>query len=90
MARFPTLPYSEFLIVCSQGRVKDLLGESVRSALFKHDTGGLVVKWVNISESLLLYVFYVFINSSDPLLCMMEKLGWPGRCVSFSVTYLRP
>jgi hypothetical protein len=29
----------------------------VRSALFKHDTGGLVVKWVIISESLLLYVF---------------------------------
>jgi hypothetical protein len=29
----------------------------VRSALFKHDTGGLVVKWVTISESLLLYVF---------------------------------
>jgi hypothetical protein len=32
----------------------------VRSALFKHDTGGLVVKWVTISESLLLYVFAVF------------------------------
>jgi hypothetical protein len=31
----------------------------VRSALFKHDTGGLVVKWVTISESLLLYVFAV-------------------------------
>jgi hypothetical protein len=29
----------------------------VRSAIFKHDTGGLVVKWVTISESLLLYVF---------------------------------
>jgi hypothetical protein len=29
----------------------------VRSALFKHNTGGLVVKWVAISESLLLYVF---------------------------------
>jgi hypothetical protein len=29
----------------------------VRSALFKHDTGGLVVKWVTISESLLLYVY---------------------------------
>jgi hypothetical protein len=33
----------------------------VRSALFKHDTGGLVVKWVTISESLLLYVF-AFLN----------------------------
>jgi hypothetical protein len=32
----------------------------VRSALFKHDTGGLVVKWVTISESLLLYVFLLF------------------------------
>jgi hypothetical protein len=32
----------------------------VRSALFKHDTGGLVVKWVTISESLLLYVFAIF------------------------------
>ena len=32
----------------------------VRSALFKHDTGGLVVKWVTISESLLLYVFDIF------------------------------
>ena len=32
----------------------------VRSALFRHDTGGLVVKWVTISESLLLYVFGTF------------------------------
>jgi hypothetical protein len=32
----------------------------VRSALFKHNTGGLVVKWVTISESLLLYVFDIF------------------------------
>jgi hypothetical protein len=31
----------------------------VRSALFKHDTGGLVVKWVTISESLLLHVFAI-------------------------------
>ncbi|KAF2710041.1 hypothetical protein K504DRAFT_524854 [Pleomassaria siparia CBS 279.74] len=30
----------------------------VRSALFKHCTGGLVVKWVTIGESLLLYVFF--------------------------------
>jgi hypothetical protein len=29
----------------------------VRSALFKQRTGGLVVKWVTISESPLLYVF---------------------------------
>jgi hypothetical protein len=33
----------------------------VRSALFKHDTGGLVVKWVTISESLLLYVFDILL-----------------------------
>jgi hypothetical protein len=32
----------------------------VRSAIFKHDTGRLVVKWVTISESLLLYVFLIF------------------------------
>ena len=29
----------------------------VCSAIFKQDTGGLVVKWVTIGESLLLYVF---------------------------------
>jgi hypothetical protein len=32
----------------------------VRSALFKQNTGGLVVKWVTIGESLLLYVFCSF------------------------------
>jgi hypothetical protein len=36
----------------------------VRSALFKHDTGGLVIKWVTISESLLLYVFFYFLGVS--------------------------
>jgi hypothetical protein len=40
----------------------------VRSALFKHDTGGLVVKWVTISESLLLYVFvFCFCHVHTPL-----------------------
>jgi hypothetical protein len=29
----------------------------VRSADLKHDTGGLVVRWVTTSEYLLLYVF---------------------------------
>jgi hypothetical protein len=29
----------------------------VRSALYKQDTGGLVVRWVTTSESPLLYVF---------------------------------
>jgi hypothetical protein len=33
----------------------------VRSALFKQRTGGLVVKWVTISESPLLYVFVIFV-----------------------------
>ena len=33
----------------------------VRSAIYKHDTGGLVVRWVTTSESPLLYVFcFVF------------------------------
>jgi hypothetical protein len=32
----------------------------VCSAIFKQDTGGLVVKWVTIGESLLLYVFDIF------------------------------
>jgi hypothetical protein len=32
----------------------------VRSALFKHDTGGLVVKWVTISESLAVVCFSSF------------------------------
>ncbi|KAF2706560.1 hypothetical protein K504DRAFT_385068, partial [Pleomassaria siparia CBS 279.74] len=35
-------------------------GLPVRSALHKHRTGGLVVKWVTIGESLLLYVFFCF------------------------------
>jgi hypothetical protein len=35
----------------------------VRSALFKQDTGGLVVRWVTTSESPLLYVFIsLFVN----------------------------
>ncbi|KAF2636387.1 hypothetical protein P280DRAFT_409808, partial [Massarina eburnea CBS 473.64] len=32
----------------------------VRSAVLKHDTGGLVVRWVTTGEYLLLYVFAVF------------------------------
>jgi hypothetical protein len=30
---------------------------SVRSALFKQDTSGIVFRWVTTSESVLLYVF---------------------------------
>jgi hypothetical protein len=33
----------------------------VRSALFKQDTGGLVVRWVTTSESPLLYVFAIIL-----------------------------
>ena len=31
----------------------------VRSAIYKHDTGGLVVRWVTTSESPLWYVFAI-------------------------------
>jgi hypothetical protein len=44
----------------------------VRSALFKHDTGGLVVKWVTISESLLLYVFAIF-GASFVVFCDVDS-----------------
>jgi hypothetical protein len=46
----------------------------VRSALFKHDTGGLVVKWVTISESLLLYVFDYLFGSTEERIGPMYKL----------------
>ena len=39
----------------------------VRSAIYKHDTGGLVVRWVTTSESPLLYVFDVFCPSFLPM-----------------------
>ncbi|KAF1961144.1 hypothetical protein CC80DRAFT_402106, partial [Byssothecium circinans] len=32
----------------------------VRSAIYKQDTGGLVLRWVTTGEYLLLYVFAVF------------------------------
>ncbi|KAF1950257.1 hypothetical protein CC80DRAFT_427211, partial [Byssothecium circinans] len=32
----------------------------VRSAIYKQDTGGLVLQWVTMGEYLLLYVFVVF------------------------------
>ena len=44
----------------------------VRSALFKQDTGGLVVRWVTTSESPLLYVF--FLQLQDTFL--LVALGW--------------
>jgi hypothetical protein len=42
----------------------------VRSALFKQDTGGLVVRWVTTSESPLLYVF---VCEADFLLLWGQK-----------------
>ena len=38
----------------------------VRSAIYKHDTGGLVVRWVTTSESPLLYVFALFLPFFAP------------------------
>ena len=37
----------------------------VRSAIYKHDTGGLVVRWVTTSESPLLYVFDLLFANLD-------------------------
>jgi hypothetical protein len=34
----------------------------VRSAIFKQDTGGLVVRWVTTDEYPLLYVFAIFLS----------------------------
>ena len=44
-------------VLCCGGPSTEL---PVRLVLFKHDTDGLIVKWVIISESLLLYVFGSF------------------------------
>jgi hypothetical protein len=44
----------------------------VRSAIFKQDTGGLVVRWVTTGEYPLLYVFEVFCprnESADDRVC---------------------
>ncbi|KAH4060128.1 hypothetical protein HBI37_193000 [Parastagonospora nodorum] len=46
----------------------------VRSAIYKHRTGGLVVKWVTISESPLLYVFTFF--SSTLLIIFASVTKW--------------
>ncbi|KAH4808580.1 hypothetical protein HBH61_124670 [Parastagonospora nodorum] len=58
----------------------------VRSAIFKHRTGGLVVKWVTISESPLLYVFCGFLQMKwrsmtrcEERVCLKSvpcKTGW--------------
>ena len=39
----------------------------VRSAIYKHDTGGLVVRWVTTSESPLLYVSGLLFASSKSI-----------------------
>ena len=46
----------------------------VRSAIYKHCTGGLVVRWVTTSESPLLYVFAFFFA----IFLVVETEG--GRC----------
>jgi hypothetical protein len=46
----------------------------VRSAIFKHRTGGLVVKWVTISESPLLYVFESFCAKFRILFSVWRKV----------------
>jgi hypothetical protein len=51
----------------------------VRSAVLKQDTGGLVVKWVTISEYPLLYVFdflFFFASLGSPL--VGDGQGWDG------------
>ena len=64
----------------------------VRSAIYKHDTGGLVVRWVTTSESLLLYVFALFCPRSEMrtrthaslfalLLCFCDPAGRASRCI---------
>jgi hypothetical protein len=49
----------------------------VRSAVLKHCTGGLVVRWVTTSESPLLYVFTKF------LIWYVTELRF-GSCEMFS------
>ena len=60
----------------------------VRSALFKQDTGGLVVRWVTTSESPLLYVF-VFLLSSKFILGVLlfgrNGLVFLGSCSKMNV-----
>lgn len=46
--------------------------------LFKHNTGGLIVKWVTISESLLLYAFDSFcaVAHSAPTTTIERPCSW--------------
>ena len=57
----------------------------VRSAIYKHDTGGLVVRWVTTSESPLLYVsellFANFWWWGQMMGGVGQRLGYPYLCV---------
>jgi hypothetical protein len=63
----------------------------VRSALFKQDTGGLVVRWVTTSESPLLYVFVIFavMYLTNECLIFANKLALrqPSRTILLDITY---
>ena len=56
------------------------IGHPVRSAILKHQMGGLVVEWATISENLLLYVlwfsfaaFFGFVEG-----CVAHGGAWSG------------
>jgi hypothetical protein len=44
----------------------------VRSAVLKHRTGGLVVRWVTTSESPLLYVFAIFLLLEEIIMAVLK------------------
>jgi hypothetical protein len=58
-----TEKFAVFLLIS-----KETIALPVCSAVLKLDTGGLVVRWVTTSESLLLYVFDFFVN-----FCVMRR-----------------
>jgi hypothetical protein len=69
----------------------------VRSAIYKQDTGGLVVRWVTTSESSLLYVLPFFSREIEPweeeeerepvLVTMKEISFWRSGHVVMSKGY---
>jgi len=62
---FPREAIYRFFIFCKHNLseigliVAEITKLPVRSALFKHDISGLFIKWVTVTESLLLYVFRI-------------------------------
>jgi hypothetical protein len=61
--------------------IKPETGElPVRSAVLKHRTGGLVVRWVTTSESPLLYIFAVFANRWERGWAKWVDLFWWPMC----------